>query len=29
MTVGGIVLALLLAGGFLYMRRRKQADELA
>ena len=29
MTVGGIVLALLLVGGFLYMRRRKQADELA
>ena len=29
LTVGGIVLALLLVGGFLYMRRRKQADELA
>ena len=28
LTVGGIVLALLLAGGFLYLRRRKQADEL-
>ena len=29
LTVGIIVLALLLAGGFLYMRRRKQADETA
>lgn len=29
MTVGGIVFLLLLAGGFLYLRRRKQADELA
>ena len=29
LTVGGIVLLLLLAGGFLYLRRRKQADEMA
>ncbi|WP_147369918.1 transmembrane domain-containing protein [Mitsuokella sp. AF33-22] len=29
MTVGGIVLILLIAGGFLYMRRRKQNDETA
>lgn len=29
MTVGGIVLILLIAGGLLYMRRRKQTDETA
>lgn len=27
LTVGGIVLALLLVGGLLYMRRRKQTNE--